>query len=75
MQEIESDNRAGKTRGIFKKIREIKIGVLKSGKGKDLTEETQMKVKMEGLCTPKLDTNEIAKCWPLSNIENMSKNQ
>ena len=56
-------DRAGKTRDVFKKIRKItgkfrsEIGALKSTTAKYLIEETQMKVTMEGQCTPKLEKN------------------
>ena len=44
-KEIEENNRMGKTRDLFKKIRDIKgtfharMGMIKDRKGKDLTEE------------------------------------
>ena len=48
-KEIEENNRMGKTRALFKKIRDIKgtfharIGMIKDRKGKDLTEAEEIK--------------------------------
>lgn len=57
--EIEENNKKGRTRDLFKKIREItgkfnpRIGVIKNRKGKDLTEEVEIKTRwkeyVEGL--------------------------
>ena len=49
MQEIEENNRMGKTRDLFKKIRDTKgtfhakIGTIKNRKGKDITEAEEIK--------------------------------
>ena len=48
-KEVEENNRMGKTRDLFKKIREIKrtlharMGTIKDRKGKDLTEAEEIK--------------------------------
>ena len=48
-KEIEENNRMGKTRGLFKKIRDIKgtfhanMGTIKDRNGMDLTEEEDIK--------------------------------
>ena len=48
-KEIEENNRVGKTRNLFKKIRDtkgtfhIKMGTIKDRKGKDLTEAEYIK--------------------------------
>ena len=49
MQEIEDNNRMGKTRDLFKKIRDtkgichVKMGTIKEGNGMDLTEAENIK--------------------------------
>ena len=48
-KEIEENNRMGKTRDLFKKIRDMKgtyhakMGIIKDRKGMDLTEEEDIK--------------------------------
>ena len=48
-KEIEENNRMGKTRNVFKKIRDIKgmfharMGMMKDRNGKDLTEAEEIK--------------------------------
>ena len=52
-EEIEENNRMGKTRDLFKKIGNIKetfharMGVIKDRKGKDLTEAEEIKRRQE----------------------------
>ena len=52
-KEIEESNRMGKTRDLFKKIRDIKgtfhtrMGMVKERKGKDLTETEEMKKRWQ----------------------------
>ena len=52
-KEIEGNNRMGKTRDIFKKIRDIKgtyharMGMIKSRNGKDLTETEEIKKRWQ----------------------------
>ena len=43
MQEIEENNRMGKTRDLFKKIRDEKMGSIKDRNGLDLTEAEDIK--------------------------------
>ena len=53
MQEIEENNRMGKSRDIFKKIRDAKgtfhtkIGTIKDRKGMDLTEAVDIKKRWQ----------------------------
>ena len=52
-KEIEENNRMGKTRGLFKKIRDIKgtfhakMGTIKDRNGKDLTEAEDIKKRWQ----------------------------
>ena len=52
-KEIEENNRMGKTRDLFKKIRDIKgifhakMGTIKDRNGKDLTEEEDIKKRWQ----------------------------
>ena len=52
-KEIEKNNRMGKTRDLFKKIRDTKgtvhakMGSVKDRNGKDLTEEKEVKKKLQ----------------------------
>ena len=52
-KEIEENNRMGKTRDLFKKIRDTKgtvhakMGSVKDRNGKDLTEEKEVKKKLQ----------------------------
>ena len=58
-KEVEENNRMGKTRDLFKKIREIKrtlharMGTIKDRKGKDLTEAEEIKRRWQE-CTEEL---------------------
>ena len=53
MQKIEENNRMGKTRDLFKKIRDTrgtihaKMGTIKGRKGKDLIEEEEIKKRWQ----------------------------
>ena len=52
-KEIEENNRTGKTKDLFKKIRDTKgtfhakMGSIKDRNGKDLTEEKEVKKKLQ----------------------------
>ena len=52
-KEIEENNRMGKTKDLFKKIRDTKgtfhakMGSIKDRNGKDLTEEKEVKKKLQ----------------------------
>ena len=58
-KEIEENNRMGKTRDLFKKIRDIKgtfhakMGTIKDKNGKELTEEEDIKKRWQD-CTKEL---------------------
>ena len=66
MKEIEENNRMGKTRDLFKKIRDIKgkfqakMGSIKDRNGMDLTEAEDIKRWQE--CTEKLYKKRSS--WP-----------
>ena len=53
MQKIEENNRMGKTRDLFKKIRDTKetfhakMGTIKDGNGMDLTEAEDIKMRWQ----------------------------
>ena len=53
MQKIEENNRMGKTRDLFKKIRDTKgtfhakMGVIKDRNGRDLTEAEDIKMRWQ----------------------------
>ena len=53
MQEIEENNRIGKTRDLFKKIRDtkgtfhVKMGSIKDRNGRDLTEPEEIKKRWQ----------------------------
>ena len=68
MQEIEENNRMGKTRDLFKKIRETKgtfhakMGSIKDRNGMDLTEAENIKKSGKNTqknCTKKIFTTQI----------------
>ena len=46
-KEIEENNRMGKTRDLFKKIRDTKMGWLKDRNGRDLTEAEDIKKRWQ----------------------------
>ena len=52
-KEIEENNRMGKTRDLFKKIRDtkgtfhVKMGLIKDGNGRDLTEAEDIKKRWQ----------------------------
>ena len=46
-KETEENNRMGKTRDLFKKIRDTKMGSIKDRNGRDLTEAQDIKTKSE----------------------------
>ena len=62
-KEIEENNRTGKTRDLFKKIRDIKgifhtkMGTIKDRNGKDLTEMEE--IKRDGKNTQKNCTKKV----------------
>ena len=59
-KEIEENNRLGKTRDLFKKIRDTKgtfrakMGSIKDRNGKDLTEAEDIKENIQKNCTKKI---------------------
>ena len=67
MQEIEENNRMGKTRDLFKKIRDTKgtfhakMGSIKDRNGKDLTEAEDIKKRWQEYtnCTKKIFSTQI----------------
>ena len=67
-KEIEEDNRMGKTRYLFKKIRDTKgtfhakMGTIKDGNGMDLTEAEDIKKRLQTTqknCTKKIFMTQI----------------
>ena len=67
-KEIEENNRVGKTRGLFKKIRDTKgrfhakIGSIKDRNGRDLTEAEDIKKRWKNTqknCTKKIFMTQI----------------
>ena len=67
-KEIEENNRMGKTRDLFKKIRDTngtfhaKMGLIKDGNGMDLTEAEDIKKRCKNTqksCTKKIFTTKI----------------
>ena len=70
MQRIEENNRMGKTRELFKKIRDTKgtchtnLGSIKDRNGMDLTEAEDIEKRWQEYtedCTKKIFTNKIIK--------------
>ena len=70
-KEIEENNRMGKTRDLFKKIRDIKgtfhakMGSIKCRNGVDLTEEKILRrggKNTQKNCTKKIFTTQISRC-------------
>ena len=59
-KEVEENNRLGKTRDLFKKIRDTKgtfpakMGSIKDRNGKDLTEAEDIKENIQKNCTKKI---------------------
>ena len=64
-KEIEEHNRMGKTRGLFKNIRDTKgtlhakMGTVKDRNGMDLTEAEDIKKNTQKNCTKKIFTTQI----------------
>ena len=64
-KEIEENNSLGKTRDLFKKIRDIKgtfpakMGSIKDRNGKDLTEAEDIKKYIQKNCTKKIFMTQI----------------
>ena len=64
-KEIEENNRMGKTRDLFKKIRDTKgtfqanMGSIKDGNGMDLTEAEDIKKRWQKNSTRKIFTTQI----------------
>ena len=64
-KEIEENNRMGKTRDLFKKIRDtkgtchVKMGSIKVRNGMDLTEADDIKKNTQKNCTKKIFTTKI----------------
>ena len=67
MQEIEENNRMGKTKAVFKKIGDIKgtlherMGTTKDGNGKDL--QKQKRLRRGGKNTQKNYTEKVSMTW------------
>ena len=65
MQKIEQNNRMGKTRDLFKKIRDTKgtfhakMGSIKDRNGMELTEAEDIKKNTQKNCTKKIFTTKI----------------
>ena len=65
MQKIEESNRTGKTRDIFKKIRDTKgtfhakMGTIKDRNGMDLTEAEDIKKRRQEYTEKKIFTTQI----------------
>ena len=68
IEEIEENNRMGKTRDLFKKIRDTKgifhakMGLIKDRNGMDLTEEEDIKKRWQNTlknCTKQIFTTQI----------------
>ena len=64
-KEIEENNRVGKTRDLFKKIRDTKgtfhakMGSIKDRNGRDLTETEDIKKNTQKNCTKKIFMTQI----------------